>query len=446
MRALRWGVLGAVWIGLVVWAWRETVPLPPTWTREFPEGKARLAWTTSGELALGASGSKLRSVRGPIEFLSGRDGQKVRELFSADDEVLTPHGEIDNVLIVNRGGRWQAVDARTGDERDELPVEQSTAWAVPADRGRKVLYIDGRTMRMRDIEARRELWASDGYEWGCVAATADLIVAVPQIRPDAPAVRQPNAHVIVDARNGQLDPRFADVQGIMIAFPSPDQRWLAIKTFTELLVYNAATAELRLSIPAHPSEFHRFSPDSLHVVIDYPMQGGGLSTARWDIAEGTELIPPPAVGRAAGDGARLVSPDGRYALEIISLDASQPRWINAWLRTMPILARFQLPDTKNVIHLTAAHTGRRLGSIDGHRHAQWQADGSAFRMDDNHKFVSMYPVPPVRNWGWLIHRCVWPLAGFWLAVQLVSRSWSWLRTGRRQRSGGDPSEAVATGG
>ncbi|MBX3442659.1 MAG: hypothetical protein KF774_09630 [Planctomyces sp.] len=431
LRIVGWSALSAVWIGIAYWRSVVPVPLSPTWSLTLEADQFGLGWTADGDFAVGKRTENGRWVRGPLEFLRGGDGEAFREILDSGDEVLRTHLGVRSVLVVRRGGQHFAVDTVTGQVLDELPLKGEMGWALAADGERKLAYLDGETLRMRDLDAREELWASEGHQFGAIPATREFVIGVPNPPSDGGAMS--NRHVILNAHTGQPDPRFEDLQGTLYATPSPDRKWLAVKTVSDFRVYDGTTGELRRRVPAHPDERHTFSPDGRELFASYLCKNQKIVTARWSIETGELLAPAPMEGLSEGAAARVFSSDGRHVLESRALKWSERNRILVWLESLGFRIPNGRADSAEVVHLADVNTSRRLGWVVGGHGFVWHPDGASFRLEESGRWVRVYRVPPERDWVRLFHWSVWPLAGFWLAVQLVSRSWSWLRSRRGWR-------------
>ncbi|MBX3442657.1 MAG: hypothetical protein KF774_09620 [Planctomyces sp.] len=442
MRALRWGVLGAAWIGLACWTWLTFTPLPPAWTLQIPSGQMLLGTTMDGEFALAHGGQF--EMRGPVTFINGRDGRVDREMLTAEDRFPSPYNRVSNGMAVLRDGRLLVVDERTGDVRGELPLDNHLAWAWPLEDRRRFLYLDGSTLRMRDTVADEELWSADGYAPGTYCPSPDFVIAM-TAKNVSPTIGRSSASrpgcVILDAHTGQVDPRFAEYSGFSTAFFSSDQNWLGVNRHQEFILFELPSGERKWSVSKAVNANLRFSADCQQVTADYAMDEGRVAVARWDVRTGAELAPPPQIVKVTSYGTREVSPDGRFALEAVTLDHPLLRQINKGISKLPFNISVKLPETRKALSLTDAKTSRRIGFVEGATHGAWLMSGSGYYTSQAGR-LTVYPAPPVRDWARLIHWIVWPLAGSWLLGQLWSTARTSFRRSLPETPAGEASVAV----
>lgn len=454
---MRFGVVAVLWIASASWFWDRNILAVPTCRIDYGRLIGVAGFTRESELAVYRSRKALGSPRegdceGPIEFWKFPEGVKVRETFTSEDHIISNHMPPTGEIVLERGGKYFAANASTGEVLGEIICETGPPLLPMVDgAGKRLSYFDGPKLRMYDLKARRELWTADGYErFWCGGPGFEVVT--PIIKP-VKADRTPYASGVVqvlDASTGQLDHRF-DHLGVAYEIRAfPESRYAVVKTEGQTYVCNALTGELLWTFPKGVNLInYSFENNDTELCSPVADKSGNLVVARWKAEDGTVITPVPAQTKF---GYRSQAVGARYCVDDTVFPEVKPvttvmllasRWMGG--RTFNISSRraYRVWDLeRNVLKgMISRNYAGIIPSPDG---AGCIVDRGRFIRDlsqlhELNRF-EYYSFPPERNWGWLLRFGFGPPVVLWI----VLRGWRrWKRGVRTSVSESAPAVAAS---
>jgi hypothetical protein len=421
-RRVAWSLGVLAWVGAVCWYWRDSVPLRPTRTVQFPEPVQLLGFSKSGELAICHDRARPvpeleSSSCGPVELWRFPEGRKVSEVLDRDDVIeggwIDPSGQ----LVARRNGQVHLIDLRQPDQAVKLPTTDVRILAFTfVAGGKQVAYSDGYTIRLFDLETKREAWAADGFIY-LFGAGPDFVSTTYADENSKQWIGSKAA--ILNLKTGQEDLRFKSLGEIFTVHAQPDSPYAVIENGPSSHICDMRSGVVLWSLPQHGNFW--FDKSGEELCADVPDPSGWFETVRWRTADGTVLVPMPAGPRPMANHRKV--PGGRYAINEIYLRSQVANYVNPWLKRLKAKTRW--PDSqwkRRVVDLQASAT---VGLIPDSPNAL-SPDGSGFGIHERDR-IDFYSLPPLRSWGWLIRWLFAPPVVFWL----ISVAWSRWRHVRR---------------
>lgn len=416
-------VISVVWLAAVSGFWREFVPLSPTVTVNVGSDRHPLGFLETGELVLARKGSSIvrqgaPALSGPLEFWQFPEGQKSREALEAGDgfQSWMPHtGE----FVFLRDGTWIAVDLKTQTLLGGLPATGRIEWYWPVANGRRLLYLDDRTLRLHDFDRAAEIWTASGeYNSGFYAPTPGLVMALPAPPTQRPPGGWPMRMQLLDLETGLPDPRFDRFGLIQLVQASPDKRTLGILTDKDYTVCDAATIEPRWSMPRRtPAELFLFDESGKEVHSNVVDGSGSIQTNRWAVSDGRKLN-EHGRGQIENHAARNRIPRTEYAIDQVNEMPAWSRKGNRWLAKTPLTLR--LPERIRSLRVVHVPTDRSVGILPERPIPMAAPDGRGFAIVEDSR-IDFYSIPPSRNWWWFLQWGVLPVAALTVAAWAGSR-------------------------
>lgn len=397
-RVLRIAAL-AVWLTAVPYYWWHFVPPAPS--HIIPLKGRSHRWTPGlGDVILlshngpgegrntGPRGQRRPPSFGPLQFYDLDNGNLLRELLTADDEILAIELGPRPVAIVHRDDAVYAVDLNHPEKSVKLDELQPNSQFAFADGARIITTYGGRTA-IFDLETGARIGAAD---------------------------RHTGSH-----RNS-------------IAY-SDDEQLFATSDGRHVSVFNAAAddeiCQVPLSVVGRSPALVKFSPDGRQLMVLEDTKPPQRSLTIWDIETGQRRSkePSPLIPRGplSRNGAWVINNENMVSVIALIVD-KLPASITKRLQRSTFFWNLMMrsgAQQSHLIVLTDTFTGRTLGRYQVPTTAEWllvlddQRGAAAF---GDHNAIHCYRVPPDRDWLWLLKWGAGPVAAVW-GLLFLFRKW-----------------------
>jgi hypothetical protein len=226
---------------------------------------------------------------GPIEIWNPAEGRKLRELGTSEDVVTDIPMLATGTILIRRAGKWLIIDLNDGKVLHDLEAKGRVTWLVPIWGRHRIVFHDDGVLRCRDLDFDRDVWTAEGYSSRCMPIGSRYIRA----RRDFSIIHGQGVDCYLDSETGEVDPRFARFDQIIVAMESADGKSLLIDTPGRCILCEADSLKERWSMPVDGIEILSFNAAGNQLVADYGDRDGNVTLARWDVATGRVLSPKP---------------------------------------------------------------------------------------------------------------------------------------------------------
>jgi hypothetical protein len=430
LRNIRLAIAAGLWLAAVTWFWWKQVQLSPdrvTAMNERVEGHGR---TPDGTFSLTGWRHKDPVAKrgfertGPVQIIDSKTGRVVREVLQPEDEIHTMTFRGEALAVLSRDGVVRIVDLV--DERTrctlEGRIEVTDAYFVSGGRILLVQTAEGLAGYEPETGVRR--WFRPGLVDRMSGPDSNHVLAGPVVRPSRSVgnvlyVQKLGPSQLLSVLTGEADTRFGDATLMREVYTSPGGQYVAIGwKKTPQTIHDAVTGQLLWSLPPNSAPA-RFSKDGSRVESSVMTGKRSAVAVNWSIADGRVLEP------AIYESHRGIG-NGRYMIH-----GPGPIWIHEnpklsqWMMRhglSKLVGQFENQQFQRFLFDTT--TDRIVGRMPDH---SWTCID-----DDDHQgftllipgYVVHYPLPPRRNWLWLIGWGLGPLAGIALLREAIRRRWA----------------------
>jgi hypothetical protein len=389
----------ALWLTAVPWYWWHAVPPAPAHVISLHGRSHRWTPGLSDTIVLshsgpgegrntGPRGERRPPSFGPLQFYDPATGGQLREVLTADDEILWVDFTPRPFAIVHTGDVVRSVDLSDPEKSIELEdVDPNSKFAFAGGDG--IITTNGGRTGPFDL------------------TTGDRIV-------------RPNRHT--------------GAQEYAFAYSQDEQRYVT-SNGQQLLVFDTATdneiCRVPLAAVGRRPALTRFSPDGHDLMVLEDVKPPQRCLTIWNIETGQKqstqpsaLIPRGPLSRHGSWVINNENPTSLVALLVEKLPASITKRLQRSTFFWNLMMRTGAQQS-HLIVLTDTFSGQPLGRYQIPSTAEWllvaddRRGAAAF---GDHNAIHCYRVPADRNWLWLLKWGVGPVVAAW-SLLFLFRKW-----------------------